>query len=430
MKNMRGRMALWMAGVFFVSYAVPVQASEMDILLRKLVEKKVLTEQEAQEVRGEVEQEVARSAKFEKEDVKETVKKIPGGTWLEKTKWAGDLRLRHESQLREPAADRHRERFRLRFGFTTKPWDQMEVGVRLATGASGDPVSTNQSFTGTFDKKAVFIDRAYAKYTPWPWFNLVGGKMEIPFDTATEIFWDGDLTPEGVAVQFKTPEPLPFFKETFPTKLFANVGAFQISELSDDAGDPAMFGFQVGKETGLPRGLVWTSSIGYYDITAVRGKRTSDITQVSAPSGNSTDGPVAAPVYRYDFNPLDIQGKLLIPDILGQQVVLIGDFVHNPVAEDDNGAWQAGIKVGKVTEKMGSWESSYYYKRVEPDAIFGAITDSDFGAGGSNHHGHRVGLRVGLSKWTEAGITYYRTDEIEGAQNKVDTLQVDASVKY
>jgi hypothetical protein len=409
-------------GVLFSS--VPAHAAtEMDLLLKKLVEKNILTEQEAAEVKAEVKEEAARSAKAPPPS--------PGGNWLANTKWAGDLRLRHETQFREPAKDRNRERFRARFGFTTKPWEPLELGVRLATGASGDPVSTNQSFTGTFDKKAVFIDKAYAKYTAAPWAALIGGKMDNPFAVNSELVWDGDVTPEGVAAQFKAPEALRLpFQETFPSVIFLNIGAFPVSEINGDYGDPAVFGFQIGKEVKFPRGFSWYSSIAYYDFTAVKGKRTSDINQVTAPSGNTTLGPAAAPVYRDDFNLVDVQGNLGLPPIFGQPVVLIGNLVHNTEAADDDTAWHAGLKVGKVTEKLGSWEAGYFYKQVPSDALFGAITDSDFGGGGTNHEGHKLGVRMGLNKYAEAGISYSRTDEVDGAQNRVNTLQVDAILKY
>ncbi|MCM8794205.1 MAG: putative porin [Candidatus Omnitrophica bacterium] len=417
---------------FFAFSAAPVQASEMDILLRKLVEKGILTQEEAREVKEEVRQEVAQ----EKEAVaaapvqakKPVQEDLPG--WVRNTAWAGDLRLRHETQFRKPAEDRSRERFRLRFGFTTKPWDPLEIGVRLATGASGDPVSTNQSFTSTFDKKSVFIDKAYVAYTPWKGISLTGGKMEIPFYAPTQIVWDSDVTPEGAAIQLRSAGPLPLFQENLPTTPFLNIGAFQISELNGDAGDPAMFGVQLGKETQLPGGFTWTSAVAYYEMTGVEDKRISDITQAGAPSGNSTAGPAGAPVYRYDYDVVDFLGKLEIPDILGRPVALIGNGVFNPGAEENNSAWQAGVKVGKVSGKLGSWELSYFYKKVEPDAVLGAITDSDFGGGGTNHQGHSVGARIGLNKYADLGVTYHNAREVNGAENDVDTLQIDSNLKF
>lgn len=336
-------------------------------------------------------------------------------------KWSGDLRLRHETQRREPATDRNRERVRLRFGFTTKPWDPLELGVRLTTGASGDPVSTNQSFGSSFDRKPILLDRAYAKYTPWEWMALTGGKMENPFHTVSETVWDADVTPEGGALQLKCPS-------SAPVKPFLNFGAFQISELNSDAGDPALFGIQGGVDVALPLGISWKPSVAYYDFTAIQGTTTANVT--NSPAGNSTVTEGAAAKFRDDFNVVALASTLQLPGIAGRPVGLLADWTHNHEAQDDGGAWTAGLEVGKVTEKLGSWKVSYAYKRVEPDASLGAITDSDFGGGGTNHQGHRMGLQVGLNKWASLALTYIRTDEVEGSQNKVDTFQADANLKF
>lgn len=413
-------------------------ASEVDALLNKLVEKGVLSVEEAQEVRNDMAKDADKRAKANEADTKDVVKKMAGGSWLDTVKWSGDLRLRHESQLREPAVDRLRERFRLRFGFTAKPWEALEIGVRLASGASGDPLATNQSFGATFDKKAIFIDKAYGKYTPWSWLSLIGGKMENPFEVVPEgVVWDSDVTPEGVAVALKSPMAVPVLKEFLPVTPFANIGAFQISELSGDAGDPALFGFQGGANIDLPWGG-WTfqPSVAYYDFTAVKGTNVSNMT--GTPAGNTTTTEGAARKLTDDFNLISVLGKLSIPDVFGQPVLLVGDYTHNGARVspgddsnvDDATAWQAGLEVGKVTEKFGSWKLFYFFKRLETDATFGALTDSDFGAGGTNHKGHILGTQMGLNKWASVGVKYSRTDEIEGAQNKVDTFQADLQTKF
>lgn len=398
-------------------------ASETDLLLRKLVQKGVLTEQDAQELREEMAREKSGEAAVQPVSPRATAgageQSLPD--WARTMKWSGDLMLRHETQRREPATDRNRERVRLRFGFTSKPWDPLELGVRLTTGASGDPVSTNQSFGSTFDRKAILLDRAYARYTPWEWMAIAGGKMENPFHTVSQIVWDADVTPEGGALQLN-------FPSSAPVKPFLNLGAFQISELSGDAGDPALFGVQGGAEVTLPLGLSWKPSAAYYDFTAIQGTTTANVT--NSPAGNTTVAEGTATKFRDDFNLVALASHLKLPEIAGQPVALVADWTHNDGAEDDDGAWTAGLEVGKVTEKLGSWKAAYAYKRVEPDAAFGAITDSDFGGGGTNHQGHRMGVQVGLNKWASLALTYIRTDEIEGSQNKVDTLQADANVKF
>ena len=58
----------------------------------------------------------------------------------------------------------------------------------------------NQTYTGGFSPKAVWIDRAYAKYTPkdgvLKGLSATGGKMPIPF-VHTDMPWDPNVTPEG-----------------------------------------------------------------------------------------------------------------------------------------------------------------------------------------------------------------------------------------
>ena len=415
-------------------------ASEVDALLNKLVEKGVLSSSEAQEVRNEMAGEAAEISKIRAVETKETVKAMRGGSWLDKVKWGGDLRLRHETVKREPAVDRLRERFRLRFGFVANPWDPLEVGVRLATGASGDPLSTNQSFTNTFDKKAIFLDQAYGKYTPWKGsenllstLSFIGGKMENPFVTTPEgIVWDSDVTPEGLAVQWKDPKPLPLLDRLLPIRPFANFGVFQISELNNDAGDPAVFGYQGGADIDLPWGIGFQPSFTYYDFTAVKGSATGNIT--NSPGGNTTSSGRIVD----DFNLISTQIKLTFPPIFNQPVALLADYTYNntnitpddDTNVDDDGAYTFGLQVGKVTEKFGSWQIYGYRKRIETDSTFGALTDADFGAGGTNHKGWIMGAQMGLNKYASIGLKYFRTDAIEGTHNPVDTIQADLQLKY
>ena len=432
-------------GMFFsvVGLAVGVLASvqpagassETDALINKLVEKKILSVEEAQDVRNEMAQDAKSLADAREVETKEVVKKMAGGSWLDKVKWGGDLRLRHETQRREPAVDRNRERFRLRFGFKANPVDPLEVGVRLATGAAGDPLSTNQSFAATFDKKAIFVDQAYAKYTPWSWVSFIGGKMENPYVTIPEgIVWDGDVTPEGVALQWKSPVALPVLGKILPVKPFVNVGGFVLSELANDAGDPGLYGVQGGADIHLPLGMTFQPAVAWYDFIGIQGVATANIT--GTPAGNTTTATGATAKFASDYNLVSTTGKLTLPEIMGQTVALLADYTCNTDQKntdeevDDGGAYTVGAEVGKVTEKFGSWKAYGFRKRLETDATFGALTDSDFGGGGTNHQGYIFGLQMGLNKYASLGLKYFRTDEIEGTQNRFDTFQADVQLKY
>jgi len=401
-------------------------SSETDALLNKLVQKGLLTSEEAQEVRNETAKDAANPAKAKEADTKDVVKKMPGGVWLDTVKWNGDLRLRQDDQFRETSTtsvDRHRERFRLRVGATAKPWDPLEIGFRLGTGTSGDPLSNNQTFTNTFDKKSIFVDLAYAKYSPWSWFALTGGKMNNPFQS-TDITWDPDTTPEGAVLQLKSPAPIPGLKEWLSIRPFTTLGAFVITE-NNTARDPALFAAQGGADVNLPfGGITWQPSVAFYGFTAIKGRATSNVT--NAPAGNSTSGGN----FLWGYDVLSYLNRINIPNVFGQPVALVGDYVQNNAAGDNNTAWQLGTEIGKVTEKFGSWKAFYYYKRLENDAMFGALTDSDFGAGGTNHKGHIFGIQFGLNKWAWLGVKYYRTDQINGSQNRTNTLFSDIQLQF
>lgn len=403
-------------------------SSETDALINKLVEKKILTVEEAQEVRNDMAKDAGPIAKAQEADTKDTVKKMAGGSWLNTVKWSGDFRLRHETQFRDPAVDRARERMRLRFGFTAKPVDPLLIGVKLGTGASGDPLSSNQSFTSTFDKKAIFLDQAYAKYTPWSWLSMTGGKMPNPYQT-TDLVWDPDVTPEGFAVQLKSPSPIPGLAEVVPVKPFATVGYYVLTENSTKKADPGLLGFQGGADVDLPWGISWQPSVADYFFTSLK-KRSATSQVAGAPAGNTTVTENGTTKFKYEFNVLSFLNRVTLPEVFGHPVALVADYAYNPEAPVDNTGWQIGTEVGKVTEKFGSWKAFYYYKRLKSDAVFGALTDSDFGAGGTNHRGHMFGAQMGLNKYASMGVKYLRADGIDGTPSRNNTLQVDLQTQW
>ena len=143
-----------------------------------------------------------RTSRIEKEELSKMMKDILDDAkaapalpeWMKNLKFFGDFRLRAEHQNSQgrrsqwgggagTPKDRNRLRMRLRFGFIKSWWDdQMEVGFRLASGNNNDPTSTNQTMTGDFSKKDVWIDLMYAKYKPnWAkGLEIAGGKVSRP----------------------------------------------------------------------------------------------------------------------------------------------------------------------------------------------------------------------------------------------------------
>ena len=70
-------------------------ASEVDALLQKLIEKGVLNASEAQQIRTETNEEIAKTDKQKEEDFKKLSKDVLPD-WVKNTKMTGDFRLRYD----------------------------------------------------------------------------------------------------------------------------------------------------------------------------------------------------------------------------------------------------------------------------------------------------------------------------------------------
>jgi len=117
--------------------------------------------------------------------------------------FSGDVRLRGEPFFGGPtdgSLDRMRGRVRVRFNAVADLGSQFRTGFTLASGDINDPVSTNQTLTGFYTRKAIALDQAFVQFTPKQFkpLTLTGGKFSYPWYN-TELTWDKDLNPEGAA---------------------------------------------------------------------------------------------------------------------------------------------------------------------------------------------------------------------------------------
>src|SRR5688572_24144337 len=123
--------------------------------------------------------------------------------WASRISWKADLRYRHEFLDPEQASDdQTRHRIRARFGLSGKVNDTVSATIQLATnGANNDPRSTNQTLGEGNTRKGLGIDLAYAEWKPVDGFALLAGKQPQPWVKPPGLLWDGDITPEGIAVK-------------------------------------------------------------------------------------------------------------------------------------------------------------------------------------------------------------------------------------
>ena len=121
--------------------------------------------------------------------------------------FSGDFRLRDEPFIGGPCTAsncdsqvRNRARFRARLNLNAKFNDDISGGLSVASGDLNDPISTNQTLNQFYTRKPFALDRAFLTYTPHQFKPLIltGGKFAYPW-YRTELTWDNDLNPEGVA---------------------------------------------------------------------------------------------------------------------------------------------------------------------------------------------------------------------------------------
>ncbi|MBF0494599.1 MAG: putative porin, partial [Candidatus Omnitrophica bacterium] len=260
--------------VLIISLVFPAgqnaQAGEIDILVRKLVEKKILTQDEATGILEETRQEAAKEAqnagKVQSSEFKvqsggevakgtqlatndqrlttntSTAPKIPD--WTERITMKGDARFRTQGDWGKglnPAHSEIRERMRLRLGAEGKVNDQVYGGARLATGSTADPRSTNITLgngTGDFSKTFVMFDQYYIRLEPKLEYidktKIWLGKFPNPLNT-TDILWDSDINPEGIGLQYSSPKlDLGDMPET---NLYANAGMLWLQEIQKSDND-------------------------------------------------------------------------------------------------------------------------------------------------------------------------------------------------
>jgi hypothetical protein len=185
--------------------------------------------------------------------------------------FSGDLRLRDEPFFGGPAnqsLDQNRERFRLRFNINAKLNDDFAGGFSLASGDVNDPTSTNQTVGGFYSRKAIAIDKAYLDYTPHQFssLTLIGGKFAYPWYN-TELTWDKDLNPEGVA------ETLAFNLNSTPVlKKIAFVGfelpftqVAGVSVTNQSSVASVVYGGQIQTQWQLASWLKFGAYTGFYN---------------------------------------------------------------------------------------------------------------------------------------------------------------------
>ncbi len=451
-------------------------------ILEILRDKGVITDEEYRQAIDEAQgkdKQVVDQAKSEAKAEATKVTKLPD--WLNRTTFFGDIRYRHEgfynSAIDTNNPTRNRERIRLRLGTKVEVSEELVGAVRVVSGDPGDPISTNQTLSDLFTRKPINIDWAYITLAPWksleldkitslekPPLSITAGKYPLPmfFPTESELVFDADLSPEGVA------ENVVLWDR--PGGLLRNVKLtaiqWSIKELSNkspsqlfNAGDAWMFGGQLAVQmapTSESRLTLSLADYGFQRLDVLARERNTNASLVltnhvkrfgAAGQGGSPVSPSSLNCnptstigcitgFAGGFNILNLGAQLDVPTPWKQWPLnFFVDFAHNTQAatSDDTGVW-LGFRIGRAANK-GDIRFTYTWARTETDAVPSVFSYSDFGRnGGTNVMGNFIALEYVLMPRLTLSVKNHFVNFIDrpaGFHNPTQSrLQLNAALTF
>jgi hypothetical protein len=349
--------------------------------------------------------------------------------WYEKLKLKGDVRFRNELIRQTDRSDNFRWRIRARLAADVEINESWSAAIGLASG-SDDPISTNQTLSGGFSRKSIMLDLAYVDFHPKQvsGLNMNAGKMRFPFETAdkTQLLWDNDLSPEGIALKYK-------HKAGGKADVFVNAAGFYITD-SDPDNEQWMSGAQAGFNA-MPSGEIHLmAGVGYFDFLRSKGMPTfyNSAKNCGNSATKAVNGEKTTYCYVWNYEELELIGIIDVKVNDKTSIRLTGDYVNNAGADSLNTGYLFGGTVSYGKEK-GSLKLSVDYRELEADAVIGAFSYSDFVGGGTNGKGWQLGLSVGIEKNTSFDLTYLLDKKsIKEGDTETDynRLQVDIQTKF
>jgi hypothetical protein len=298
-----------------------------------------------------------------------------------KLKLFGDIRLRAEQDwdsrnfngsFRE---DRFRLRYRLRLGLTFNWNEHITMGARIRSGVDESLQSPHNNFGHReFSGVPINLDKIYltGKHDNYWWW---AGKNSFPFWKQNELFWDDDVTPEGIAVgaSFNAngvsikPKAAYFITST-------GNGNFDPRDPTNGMIDGHMVGGQL--EFGIPvKDHKVTLASSYFSLKDINNVPTTDFFY---------NGERFKLDYSFIVSGLKIYLNTKIPITLGidhfinlEDYNSVPDSLINPVYKDQKTGYVFSLRLGKLKNK-GDWLFGYYYAKKEEYSVVSYYTEDDW----------------------------------------------------
>jgi len=461
--------------------SITARAQDAGALLDLLVKKRLITDQEAEEVRGELTKDAASTA----------AGKLKLSTPITEIELYGDARVRYEVRTAESGlpdtitppgehTQRDRQRYRLRLGLRGTLADDWFFGLRLET--SSNSRSTNvtiddEASGGPFSKGSdgINVGQAYLGYKGFRDITLTAGRMPNPLVTAS-MLWDADINPEGVAEQWKhtfnfsfgggqTTPAADYSKDgksvaavvSEPSRItidvFANLAQFVYDDSNpeDPVGpqpkgvpntDAYMLAWQVGAKINFTKDIYLQLAPTLYNYTG--DGDSFNVHFVGDPNfrrGTTTVTPNQTGINNLLVFDVPMEFGWKIGEI---PMRIFGDFAMNlngddrataaghPDKGDQRYAYQIGLGIGKIKAKH-DWQLQGFYQHVEQFAVDPNLVDSDIFDSRVNMEGFAVQAGYAISDAVIFNLTYGYGSQIDhdlGTGGVGDAFSLNPLRKY
>jgi len=350
---------------------------------------------------------------------------------LQRISWFGDMRLRYEMVDRandnstandaDGHLDTDRPRIRFRFGAKAHVYKNLDMILRLTTGGDDASTSGNSTLDGTFGNEAISLNLAYASWKIMDGLTLQGGKVKNPF-MKSEVIWDGDVNPEGLSEIFQ--------KTSGDTTLQFIAGQYIVEETDRtnniDSDDVVLLAWQAQLHQKTKAGK-FKFAVALYDYNHLTDQGSAITKQLGSGDGQRNSQVTGTNVNTTNMQILDFMAQWSSP--LGSKHGSLfyehaintdadAPAGNNTIAQDLDTAWQMGFKFGdKNVKKTREWQIKTLYRVVQQNAVFYALTDSDFHQGGTNAKGIELGAKYGIRKGIQLAYTFFSTENERGDIN-------------
>lgn len=443
------------------------------------------------------------------------IKEAP--SWVHKVKFNGDGRVRYQGdffgdnhpyalpdvegqnsgsdslrdQYNNAVDDRHRLRSRFRLMMKAKPFETVELGMRLTTGDAGNPVSSNQTLGNYGAKWDTNFDLGYIHYKAMEKdIELIGGRFKSPM-LKTDLIFDNDMTFEGVSGTYYFLRNDTIYQDDHQWDPYISVGIYPIQEINqfvlreiltnaetgetiagpeanvdfDNNDDKFLYALQLGTGYSFYNRNELQMALSWYHYENISGKSNpvfeGDLQDVTVSPfyqfGNSlynianNIGGAPTLALASDFSLVNATVKYRMANFFPTYLDLHADIVQNIAfdqqevasrqpsgdAPDGDMGYQFGVSVGTMDVRyLRDWRLGIIYRHLEGDAVLDAFADSDFALGGTDAEGMIFHASYGVLDNVIAGLRYISaeridSDEVASAfEFSSDTLFLDLNARF